>query len=155
MSSSYMRRQHAEILDGVREVRRFIAGDIEIRETTDGTIRYTGYASVTGRGYEVGDFEETIARGAFKRTLSESPDVVLTINHGDGGQLPLARTKSGTLTLTEDTRGLRVDADLNSRDPDVQALMPKLERHDVDEMSLAFRVTDQTWSEDYSQRAIR
>jgi hypothetical protein len=59
------------------------------------------------------------------------------------------------MTLTEDARGLRVDADLNPSDPDVRALVPKMQRGDVDEMSFAFRVTDQEWSEDYSQRTIR
>ena len=146
------RRERAARLEGVNETRKFAASDVEVRETSDGSLRFTGYASITERAYEVGDFEETIARGAFKRTLSESPDVVLLLNH-DG--LPLARTKSGTLTLSEDARGLRVDADLNPNDPDVQRVRPKLERGDVDEMSFAFRATDQEWNEDYSQRLIR
>lgn len=150
------RRERVAMLDGVREVRRFNASGMEVRETTDGMLRFSGYASVTERDYEVGAFTERIARGAFKRTLNERPDVVLLVNHGDGaGGLPLARTKSGTLTLSEDARGLRVDADLNPNDPDVRALLPKMERGDVDEMSFAFRVTDQEWSEDRSQRTIR
>lgn len=150
-ASLEFRRQRAADLDGAREVRRFNTHDVELREVSDGTLRFTGYASVTERAYEVGDFEETIARGAFKRTLSENPDVVLLLNH-DG--LPLARTKSGTLTLSEDARGLRVDADLNPADPDVQRVKPKLERGDVDEMSFAFRATSQDWNEDYTQRRI-
>lgn len=149
------RRQRAEMLDGVREERRFDASSVELREASDGVLRFSGYASVTERAYEVGDFEETIARGAFKRTLSEQPHVILTINHGEGGQLPLASTKSGTLTLSEDARGLRVDADLNPLDPDVQRLRPKLERGDVSEMSFAFRVTDDKWNEDYTRRLVR
>lgn len=150
------RRERVAMLDGVREVRRFSASGLEVRETTDGMVRFSGYASVTERDYEVGNFTERIARGAFKRTLNEQPDVVLLVNHGDGaGGLPLARTKSGTMTLAEDARGLRVDADLNPNDPDVRALLPKMERGDVDEMSFAFRVTDQEWSEDRSQRLIR
>lgn len=149
------RRRRTEMLEGTREVRKFAADGMELRKTSDGMLRFSGYASVTERAYEVGDFEETIARGAFKRTLNEKPDVVLLVNHGEGGGLPLARTKSGTMTLIEDARGLRVDADLNPDDPDVRALVPKLERGDVDEMSFAFRVTDQEWSEDRSQRLIR
>lgn len=145
------RRRRAADLDGALECRRFDASQVEIREISDGMLRFTGYASVTERGYEVGDFQETIARGAFKRTLSENPDVVLLLNH-DG--LPLARTKSGTLTLAEDARGLRVDADLNPADPDVQRVRPKLERGDVDEMSFAFRATSQEWNDDYTQRRI-
>lgn len=149
------RKRRTAMLEGVREVRKFSAEGMEIRETSDGMLRFSGYASVTEHPYDVGGFEETIARGAFRRTLGESPDVVLLVNHGEGGGLPLARTKSGTMTLTEDARGLRVIADLNPDDPDVRALTPKLERGDVDEMSFAFRVTDQEWSEDRSQRLVR
>lgn len=145
------RRQRAKDLEGACEVRRFQASDVELREVGDGMLRFTGYASVTERAYPVGDFEETIARGAFKRTLSENPDVVLLLNH-EG--LPLARTKSGTLALTEDARGLRVDADLNPADPDVQRARPKLERGDLDEMSFAFRATSDHWNDDYTERRI-
>jgi HK97 family phage prohead protease len=150
-----LRKYRTEMLEGTREVRHFAASGLEVRNTSDGGMRFSGYASVTEQPYDVGKFVETIARGAFRRTLNESPDVVLVVNHGEGGQLPLARTKSGTMTLSEDARGLRVDADLNPDDPDVRALIPKLQRGDVDEMSFAFRVTDQTWSDDRTQRLIR
>ena len=50
---------------------------LEFRDQGDGIVRFTGYAATTAEAYEVGDFTETIARGAFKRTLSEGPDVVL------------------------------------------------------------------------------
>lgn len=147
------RRMLAERLGGNSlETRRFDLADIELRETSDGMLRFSGYASVTEHGYEVGDFKETIARGAFKRTLSQNPDVVLLVNH-EG--MPLARTKSGTMTLSEDSRGYRVDADLNPEDPDVRGLLPKMQRGDIDQMSFAFRVTDQEWNNDYSERLIR
>jgi HK97 family phage prohead protease len=149
------RQQRAAMLEGAREIRHFDASEIEVRDTSDGMVRFSGYASVTEHPYEVADFVEVISRGAFRRTLNEEPDVVLLINHGEGGGLPLARTKSGTLTLSEDARGLRVNADLNPQDPDVQALVPKLRRGDVSEMSFAFRATDQEWSSDYGHRTIR
>ena len=111
-----------------------------------------GYASVTGVWYEVGWYEERLARGAFKRTLkNENLDTQLLINHAG---LPLARTTSGTLTLREDDKGLLVRAELDPEDPDVRALAPKMRRGDVTEMSFAFRVLDQDWSEDYSRRDI-
>jgi HK97 family phage prohead protease len=147
-----LRKTRAEALDGAREVRRFDVSGLELRDTSDGMLRFSGYASITEHPYEVADFQETIARGAFKRTLSEDPDVVLLVNH-EG--LPLARTKSGTLTLSEDARGLRVDADLNPQDPDVRSLVPKMQRGDVDQMSFAFRATAQDWNEDYTERTIR
>jgi HK97 family phage prohead protease len=76
--------------------------------------------------------------------------VRLLINH-EG--LPLARTKNGTMTLTEDGTGLRFDAVLadtsESRD-----LYKLIERGDVDQMSFAFRVIRQKWNEDRSERTL-
>jgi HK97 family phage prohead protease len=147
------RAKHATELEGMVEHRAI--SDFELRDASDGSVRFTGYACTTEEPYEIADFTETICKGAFKRTLGEEPDVRLVINHGMGGQLPIARTKSGTLTLREDARGLKVDADLNPEDPDVRAILPKLKRGDVDEMSFAFRATRQDWNEDYTKRDIR
>lgn len=143
-------------LANVREVRHYGISDIEVREAGDGdTITFAGYASVFNHDYEVydafGSFTERLAPGAFTRTLGESPDVMLLVNH-EG--LPLARTKSGTLRLSEDSVGLRVEAELDPNDPDVRALMPKMRRGDLDEMSFAFRVNAQEWSDDYQERTI-
>jgi HK97 family phage prohead protease len=142
----------SERLRGTMEHRSFTADGAEIRSTSDGGLRFSGYASTTETPYRVGGFEETFARGAFKRCLNEDPDVVLLINH-EG--LPLARTKSGTMTLSEDARGLKVDADLDENDPDVQALVPKMRRGDLTEMSFAFKATDDEWTERDSKRLVR
>jgi HK97 family phage prohead protease len=139
------------MLTGATERRDFSA-DLEIRSAGDGKLTLTGYASTSETPYEVRDFTETISRGAFKRTLGESPDVVLLREH-EG--LPLARTTSGTLTLSEDARGLRVEAILEPSDPDVRTVLPKLERRDLTEMSLAFRAIKQAWNEDRTERTIR
>lgn len=133
--------------------RREFTAPVELREDGNDTITLTGYASVTGVPYDVGFYEETIAPGAFKRTLNQPQgvDVQLLVNHTG---LPLARTTSGTLRLAEDSRGLSVEADLDPSDPDVQSLLPKIRRGDASEMSFAFRATEQDWSEDYTQRTI-
>lgn len=142
------------------ERRAFPARDLQLREAVDGALRLTGYACVTEHAYEVGWYRETIARGAFRRTLSESPDVQLLINHTG---MPLARTTSGTLRLDERTTpdgdgrtGLWVEADLDPEDPDVKSLRGKMARGDIDEMSFAFQVTTPGggWNEDYSERVI-
>ena len=100
----------------------------------------TGYASVFNAPYEVYGgppmgWTETIDRRAFDQTLSEKPDLHLLINH-EG--MPLARTKSGTLQLSADNHGLKVTAQLDRSDPDVQRIEPKMQRGDMNEMS--FRV---------------
>lgn len=116
----------------------------------------TGYASVFNAPYEVYGgppmgWTETIDRRAFDQTLSEKPDLHLLINH-EG--MPLARTKSGTLQLSADNHGLKVTAQLDRSDPDVQRIEPKMQRGDMNEMSFAFCVLKQVWSENDTQRRI-
>jgi HK97 family phage prohead protease len=144
------RKKKVETLKGL-ERRSFDTSEMELRADDDGTLHLSGYASLTGVSYEVGWYTETIERGAFKRTLSESPDVQLLINHTG---MPIARTRSGTLTLAEDDRGLKVDADLDPEDPDVKSLKRKMDRGDIDQMSFAFLPTAQDWNEDYTERKI-
>jgi HK97 family phage prohead protease len=145
-------------LSNVREIRQYGISDIEVREAADGQpVTFAGYASVFNHDYEVydsfGAFTERLAPGAFTRTLTEDPDVMLLVMHQG---LPLARTRSGTLRLSQDDVGLRVEAQLDPSDPDVQAILPKIRRGDVSEMSFGFRVpkNGQVWSEDYSDRTI-
>ena len=115
---------------------RTVTAEVEFREETDGPV-VVGHAATFNQPYQVGFFTEQIHRDAFKRTLAGSPDVRLLVDHG--GQ-PLARTKSGTLTLGTDDTGLTVRAALDPTDPDVQRLVPKMRRGDMDQMSFAFRV---------------
>lgn len=145
------RQRKAGELRGL-ERRTFDVADLELRAADDGSLHLTGYASVTETPYDVGFYQETIRRGAFRRTLSENPDVQLLINHAG---LPLARTVSGTMQLTEDNHGLKVDADLDPEDPDVQSLRRKMDRGDIDQMSFAFQVTDAEWNEEWDERTIR
>jgi HK97 family phage prohead protease len=138
--------------DKPREQRR---RPVQVR-AEDGQLGIDGYASVSGEPYAVrdfmGEYSETIERGAFAKALAERDDVRLLFNH-DG--VPLARTKSGTLTLAEDDRGLRVDANLDAASPLVQTVRSAMERGDLDEMSFAFSATRQEWNEDYTVRTIR
>jgi len=136
-----------------RVTRSFAVQDAQVRAADDGkSLTFTGYASVTDAPYEMRDmfgaYSEVIDAGAFARTLSQDPDVVFLVNHVD---LPLARTKSRTLSLVEDGTGLRAEASFDPEDPDVARIVPKIERGDLDEMSFAFWIERQTWSPDYMQ----
>ena len=137
-------------------VRNFGSG-LTVREASDGSVTFTGLACRTDFDYQMSYLEgdewfERVAAGAFKSTLDASPDVVLLINHGG---LPLARTSSGTLRLSESDRGLEVRAKLDASDPDVAGLLPKVRRGDMSQMSFAFRVTDQEWENEGRNRVIR
>jgi len=132
------------------ERRTFTIKNVEARQAEDGTMRLSGYAAVFNNDSVPLPFIERIAPGAFRKTLTETPDVRLLINH-EG--LPLARTKNDTLRLHEDETGLYMDADL----PDTQAardLYTLVERGDVDQMSFAFRVIRQTWNEGRTERTL-
>ena len=134
-----------------REIRGGIPA--EIRTDDDGTVKVSGYAAVFNEEADIGGmFREVIAPGAFKDAVGRD-DVVFLINH-DG--LPLARTRSGTLKLTEDKRGLFIESELDTSDPDVAQIIPKMARGDLDKMSFAFSPTVQEWddSEEIPLRTI-
>jgi HK97 family phage prohead protease len=137
------------------ERRSIAAAGFELRSKGDG-LTLTGYASVFNNGYDVlggppYGWTERVDQRAFDATLAAKPDLHLLINH-EG--MPLARTKSGTLRLSTDSKGLLVEADLDRRDPDVQRLETKMERGDMDEMSFAFRVKADKWSDDDTERTL-
>ncbi len=120
------------------------AQKLEVREAQSGEVRVSGYAAVFGEETNIGGmFTEEISRGAFKDAIGRD-DVVFLINH-EG--LPLARTRSGTLTLEEDERGLYMEASLDASDPDVRSIVPKMKRGDLDKMSFAFVPTRQSWDD--------
>jgi len=132
------------------ERRTYVVQDVEARQAEDGVMRLSGYAAVFNDASVPLPFKERIAPGAFRKTLNEMPDVRLLINH-EG--LPLARTKNGTLTLTEDDRGLRFDAELADTQ-EARDIYTLVQRGDVDQMSFAFRVIRQNWSKDKSERTL-
>lgn len=149
-------RAKATELRGI-ERRSFGTEQFELRATDDGSVlKFSGYASLTETPYPVSFYTETIKRGAFKQTLGQSPDVQLLINHGEGGSgMPIARTGKN-MTLVEDARGLKVDADLDPEDPDVQLLARKMKNGLIDQMSFAFQCTDNdAWNPDYTERNIK
>lgn len=113
--------------------------EVRAMDTTDGSLRIGGYAATFNKEATGLNFREVIAPGAFKRTLATDNPVFLLINH-DMEALPLASTRSGTLTLTEDEVGLRMDAELDPSNPRAQELASALRRQDVDKMSFAFTV---------------
>jgi HK97 family phage prohead protease len=139
---------HRQTIRAPFEVRNVFGVEARADTDTSTLVRVEGVASVYDHRYDVYGgpanfgWVEQVARGAFDETLAEDPDVVFLLNH-EG--LPLARTRSGTLTLTAGKTGLEVSAELDRRDTDAGNLLVKMERGDIDEMSFAFRVTRQAW----------
>lgn len=148
-----------ERLLGAPERRSRSFADFEVRRSTadENKLTFSGYASLFDNPYEIlggpdkGGWIEVVDPHAFDRTLKANPDVVLLINH-EG--MPLARTTSGTMKLVADAKGLQVNASLDLRDPDVQALNVKMERGDLDQMSFAFRAIRNEWSNEDTERRL-
>lgn len=130
---------------------------IEVRQEDDGSVSVSGYAAVFNEETDIGGmFREVILPGAFKNALSRGDDVAFLINH-DG--LPLARSPA-TMSLREDDKGLYVQSRLDGKDPDVQRIIPKMQRGDLSKMSFAFSMQGgrQQWrkynDEDEERREI-
>jgi len=163
---SNIRAALQEQMRGLTETRcvRQQAEDVtpfEMREIPNGTggtsLSFTGYASMVERGYEMwspalGDYTEVIARDAFTKTLRENPDVSFKVNH-DG--LPMAKTSAGDLQLSSDSTGLYIEARVNPERADVLLMRQAIEAGHLNEMSFAFRVTRQDWTDDGMTRRIQ
>jgi hypothetical protein len=59
------------------------------------------------------------------------------------------------MRLISDDMGMMVNADLDPESPYAQSVRSAVLRGDVDQMSFAFRVTRQSWNEDYTERRIK
>lgn len=123
--------------------RRFLR--LDVRAKQDGEKRFIeGYAAVFNQETVIGSwFREMVEPGAFKRVLSEKPDVIAAYNHN--WEAVLARTTNGTLTLEEDETGLKYRAEINENDPEALSVYAKVERGDVPQASFAFTVRAEKW----------
>ena len=124
---------------------------LELREAGDGKT-LSGYAAIFDSPSEPLPWVEFVRRGAFAKTLNDGADVRLLIDH-EG--IPLARSKSGTLALEEDERGLRVEAELDPSNPDAAKVISAMRRGDMNQMSFAFRTIKDSWSQDRQTRELR
>jgi hypothetical protein len=132
---------------------RINPAQFELRETPEG-MTFTGYAAVFNSDSEPLPFIERIAPGAFRGSLRNRNDIKMLWNH-DSGQ-PLASTRAGNLRLTEDDRGLFVEALLprTTLGNDVRELVST---GIVDSMSFGFTVArgGDEWSVDGSVRTLK
>jgi HK97 family phage prohead protease len=114
-----------------------------------------GCASTVNQTYQMYDFwgpyDEKIDPAAFDKTLAADPDVAFLLNHRG---TTMARTKSGTLTLSVDEHGLQVEALTNAERQDVRDMVVAINDGDIDQMSFAFRIVRGQWSPDYTEYTI-
>jgi HK97 family phage prohead protease len=147
---------------GSREDRRFGVGmtNGQARRASNGAnsssaITISGSPVIYGApGYEVwdqfGSFTEVVQAGAVKGILATADCRFLYDHKG----LTLARTTSGTLTLTDTPTSLNCVATLDPRQTVAADLALAVGRGDVREMSVGFIVGADEWSSDFSHRLI-
>jgi uncharacterized protein len=137
------------------ETRIVEVDEFEVREDGDG-MHLEGYAALfNSRSENLGGFTETIAPGAFRTSLRSRNDIKLLWNHDTGAVM--GSTRSGTLSLTEDERGLRVSATLpnTTHGRDAAELV---KRGDVSGFSFGFSLPGRggdSWSDDGTERVLK
>ncbi len=107
--------------------------------------RITGYAATFATEADLGAFRERILPGAFRGALNN--DILALLDH-DTGKV-LGRTRTGTLQLREDDKGLAFTLDV----PDTAAgrdVLALAARGDLGGMSFGFKVPagGETWDGD-------
>ena len=138
-------------------VRSFQIPDIRAQALTEGEGEgnvIEGHPAVYDQKVAIGNwFYEIIERGAFDNT--DFDDVLFTVNHDWYDKIPLARSrrnnksnKKSTMEIKTDDIGLFVRANLDvERNSEAQNLYSAVERGDIDGMSFAFYVKEETWED--------
>jgi HK97 family phage prohead protease len=128
---------------------RFVADELRIDGSNNRPV-ITGHAAVFNqRSLDLGGFYEIIQPGAFSKTI-KTADVRALFNHDENHVL--GRVKSGTLSLSEDERGLFA----RIVPPDsiwANDLLESIQRGDIDQMSFGFNVPNkegQRWNREGS-----
>jgi uncharacterized protein len=122
----------------------FTITNVEARDDSNEMI-VEGYAAVFDTPSKPiwGMFVEEIKRGAFRKCLQRNDyDTVLNVNH-EG--LPLARLSNNSLTLSEDSKGLKIRGVLipTTLNKDIHLMV---QERLLAKMSFAFTVQECTWN---------
>ncbi len=132
--------------------------DFTVRDDSDGW-SFHGIASRVGVAYDVvdwlGAYSETIAEGAFDRSLSNPNNrISLLVNH-EQRAIPLATVRAGTLELRA-TPHLEVTATLDPANPRAAEVRSALTRGDMAEMSIGFNDVGngRQWNEDGTESTV-
>jgi HK97 family phage prohead protease len=141
----------------VRAVLSVCQRSVQFRATDDDVTgdgrTLTGYAAVFGQATEIsgyeGNFEETIVRGAFKRTLRDRMPV-MQFDHGNDkrtGSVPIAAIQD----LHEDDEGLFVRARMFDNEV-VEPIRQAVAGRAIRGMSFKFRVSADRWLDGAGKR---
>lgn len=160
-SAAFMRQR--SLVAGVPRARR-VSIQTMMRGTKEpgpsGKLQFhtLGYFTAYERGYEMWDdygvYVEMTMGGSGAATLAARPNVCFLVNHLG---VAMARTKTGSLILTEDSTGGHHESWMNLERGDVQILAAAVKDGDVEEMSFAFMIPEGqgVWTDDFTTFQIR
>lgn len=117
-------------------------------KTSDDKYNIEGHAAVFNQTTNIGGwFNEVIERGAFDNC--DFSDVSFFVNHNIDS-IPLARSRklngNSTMELEVDEVGLYIRANLDiENNSEAKTVHSSISRGDIDGMSFAFRIQEQTW----------
>ena len=131
---------------------RHIVHEFESRTLDGSKAQISGYASIFNKASQVlgGGFVEKIQKGAFGKTLQERgtqtsrDDIKALFNHST--DLVLGSKRAGTLRLSEDSKGLHYEVDLDLDITHHRSAFKMIERGDVTNSSFGFDVIEERWS---------
>lgn len=128
-----------------KETRVFNISQLSTRaEGEEKAVAIEGYAAVFNSKTSIGGwFDEVIEPGAFSRSLSDNGDIRALFNHNWDNVL--GRTKSQTLELREDEKGLNFKVELPNTSV-ARDLTISMERGDINQCSFGFFITDEEWN---------
>jgi len=131
-----------------KEIRSFLFEIKKVDDSLQGELfekekrKMVGHAAVFGQETDIGGwFREKVEPGAFKSSIKKD-DIRALFNHDPN--FVLGRNTAGTLTMSEDETGLKVNID----PPDTQFardLGTSIARGDINQMSFSFQVLEETW----------
>jgi HK97 family phage prohead protease len=132
-------------MNGLKETRvdLNLSARPEVRALGNGR-RISGIAAVFDDEADVGGFVESIAPGAFTKTLKDGGDILASANHDPAGQL-LGRRSNGTLRVSTSAQGLEYEIDVNQDDPVAQAILARVARRDMTGSSFMFQTVRDEW----------
>jgi HK97 family phage major capsid protein/HK97 family phage prohead protease len=119
--------------------------------------KLVGYAAVYAPALseDLGGFREKISPGAFGKSLESNADIRALWDHNTSQ--PLARTTNGSLKVSSDKRGLRVEIELPEGVSYADDLRQLVRSGVVNQMSFGFLVPPggDTWDKDEDGNALR
>jgi uncharacterized protein len=130
------------------EIRTLPAKELRISPVAaDGTRTLTGRAIVfSQRSQDLGGFVEQVNPGAVTETLGSNENVLLLNNHNSSQ--PLGSTRSGTLALTTDAKGVGFSCKLDTRISYANDLALSVESGVTSGCSFGFRTLTDSYAND-------